>query len=103
MTLIEFDNYINAFLRKEDFSKDISLNGIQIQNSGPDSKEIKKLAFAVDACEATAKKAVQFGADLLFVLPAVPSGRLIPPSRLPAPSPSSSVPPLTASPLCTVT
>lgn len=67
MTLIEFDNYINAFLRKEDFSKDISLNGIQIQNSGPDSKEIKKLAFAVDACEATAKKAVQFGADLLFV------------------------------------
>ena len=49
MTLSEFDNYINSFLRKEDFDKDISLNGIQIQNSLPDSKQIKKVAFAVDA------------------------------------------------------
>ena len=67
MTLIEFDNYINAFLRKEDFAADISLNGIQIQNSDPDGKQIKKIAFAVDACEATAKAAAQAGADVLFV------------------------------------
>ena len=67
MTLIEFDNYINAFLHKEDFAADISLNGIQIQNSSPDGKQIKKIAFAVDACEATAKAAAQAGADVLFV------------------------------------
>lgn len=67
MTLIEFDNYINSFLRKEEYSKDISLNGIQIQNSSPDEKQIKKVAFAVDACEASAQKAAQAGADILFV------------------------------------
>ena len=67
MTLIEFDNYINSFLRKEDYAKDISLNGIQIQNSEPETKQIKKIAFAVDACEATAKAAAEQGADVLFV------------------------------------
>jgi len=67
MTLIEFDNYINAFLKKEAFPADISLNGIQIQNSDPKGKQIKKVAFAVDACEASAKAAAEFGADLLFV------------------------------------
>ena len=67
MTLTEFDTYINSFLRKEDFDKDISLNGIQIQNNEPSSKQIKKIAFAVDACEATAKAAVAAGADVLFV------------------------------------
>ena len=67
MTLIEFDNYINAFLCKEDFASDISLNGIQIQNSDPNGKQIKKVAFAVDACEATAKAAAEQGADVLFV------------------------------------
>lgn len=67
MTLIEFDNYINAFLKKEDFSSDISLNGIQIQNSDPKHKEIKKIAFAVDACEESVNKAAEIGADILFV------------------------------------
>jgi len=67
MTLNEFDSYINSFLRKENYDKDISLNGIQIQNSEPDSKQIKKIAFAVDACEATAKAAAECGADVLFV------------------------------------
>ena len=67
MTLIEFDNYINSFLRKEDFAADISLNGIQIQNSSPEGKQIKKVAFAVDACEATATRAAKEGADILFV------------------------------------
>lgn len=67
MTLNEFDNYINTFLRKEDYASDISLNGIQIQNSDPSGKQIKKVAFAVDACEATALAAVEQGADILFV------------------------------------
>ena len=57
MTLVEFDSYINSFLRREDFASDISLNGIQIQNSSPEEKQIKKVAFAVDACEATARAA----------------------------------------------
>lgn len=67
MTLVEFDNYLNSFLKKEDFASDISLNGIQVQNSNPCEKQIKKVAFAVDACETTAKLAAQAGADALFV------------------------------------
>ncbi len=67
MNLIELNKYFNSILHKEDFSSDISLNGIQIENSAPRTKEIKKVAFAVDACEATALKAAQAGADVLFV------------------------------------
>lgn len=67
MTLNELDAYFNSFLKKENFSNDVSLNGIQIENSAPDSKQIKKVAFAVDACEETALKAAQIGADVLFV------------------------------------
>lgn len=67
MTLVEINNWFNSFLKKEDFPSDISLNGIQIENSEPESKQIKKIAFAVDACEETAKKAAEAGADLLFV------------------------------------
>lgn len=67
MTLVEINNWFNSFLKKEDFPSDISLNGIQIQNSEPESKQIKKIAFAVDACEETAKRAAEAGADLLFV------------------------------------
>lgn len=67
MTLNELDNYFNSFLKKEDFCSDISMNGIQIENSAPDSKEITKVAFAVDACEATALRAAECGAQVLFV------------------------------------
>lgn len=67
MTLIELDKYFRNFLKPEDFGSDPSRNGIQIENSGVNSKEIKKIAFAVDACEETAKKAAECGADLLFV------------------------------------
>lgn len=67
MTLNEFDAWANSFLKKENFPSDPSRNGIQIQNAEPDSKQIKKVAFAVDACEATAKAAIQAGADILFV------------------------------------
>ncbi len=67
MTLNELDAYFNAFLKKEDFAGDPSRNGIQIQNAEPDGKEIKKVAFAVDACEATALAAAKAGADALVV------------------------------------
>lgn len=67
MTLNEIDGWFNAFLKKEDFAADPSRNGIQIQNSAPDLKEIKTVAFAVDACEATALAAAKEGADLLVV------------------------------------
>ena len=66
MTLNEFDAYLNSFLKKEDFAADPSRNGIQIQNSAPDLKEIKTVAFAVDACEATALVAAKEGADVLL-------------------------------------
>lgn len=67
MTLNQLDEYLNSLLQKEAFSTDPSKNGIQIQNSEPDKKEIKKIAYAVDACEETALKAVEAGADVLVV------------------------------------
>lgn len=67
MTLNEIDAYFNSFLHKEEFAADPSRNGIQIANSAPDAKPLRKVAFAVDACEATAKRAHAAGADLLFV------------------------------------
>lgn len=67
MTLNELDSYFNGFLHKENFLSDVSKNGIQIENSSPDKKQITKVAFAVDACTATAEKASESGAELLFV------------------------------------
>lgn len=67
MNLLELDEYLNSFLKKENYLDDISLNGIQIQNSNPLNKQIKKIAFSVDACVETAKKAKELGADVLFV------------------------------------
>ena len=67
MTLNELNRYFNSFLHKEDYDSDVSLNGIQISNSAPNEKPITKVAFAVDACEATALKAAEAGAQVLFV------------------------------------
>ena len=67
MTLKELDEYFRSFLHPENFSSDPSRNGIQIQNSEAFTKEIKKIAFAVDACQESALKAAEEGADLLFV------------------------------------
>lgn len=67
MTLHELDSYFNSFLKKENYPNDIALNGIQIQNGSPDKKQIKKVAFAVDACRESVEKAVQCNADVLFV------------------------------------
>lgn len=65
MNLFDFNNYLNSFLCKENFLPDPSKNGIQIQNAEPLSKEIKTVAFAVDACEESALIAVKNHADVL--------------------------------------
>lgn len=67
MTLNELDIYFKSFLHPENFVSDPSRNGIQIQNEKPDETQITKIAFAVDACETTALKAAEEGAQLLFV------------------------------------
>ena len=67
MTLLQLNDYLNSFLKKEDFPSDPSKNGIQIQNSEPSSRQIKKIAFAVDACQATARRACEEKADVLVV------------------------------------
>ncbi|MCR4938902.1 MAG: Nif3-like dinuclear metal center hexameric protein [Treponemataceae bacterium] len=67
MTLNEFDAWADSFLQRNNYSADISMNGIQVQNSAPDKKEIKKAAFAVDACIETIEKAAEEKADILFV------------------------------------
>lgn len=67
MTLNQLNEYFCNYLKIADFKNDISMNGIQVQNSAPDSKEIRTVAFAVDACLETIEKAAASGADLLFV------------------------------------
>ncbi|MGL4982521.1 MAG: Nif3-like dinuclear metal center hexameric protein [Treponemataceae bacterium] len=65
MTLNKIDEYFQTLLRISDFAAmDSSKNGIQVANSG---KEIKKIAFAVDACLGTFEKAAAENADMIFV------------------------------------
>lgn len=67
MTLKELDEYFRNFLKPEDYSADPSRNGIQIENSDVSGKQIRKIAYAVDACEQTVLEAAELGADMLFV------------------------------------
>lgn len=67
MTLNELNDYFDAFLKNGDFNSDVSKNGVQVQNSAPNEKQITKVAFAVDACLATIERAAKAGAGLLFV------------------------------------
>lgn len=67
MTLNEFDNWADSFLKLGNYAADISMNGIQVQNRDPSGKPIKKVAFAVDACLETIEKAAAEKADILFV------------------------------------
>lgn len=60
----ELDKYFRSFLNIEMFQSDVSKNGIQVENSG---LEIKKVAFAVDACEETISRAAEWSAQMLFV------------------------------------
>jgi dinuclear metal center YbgI/SA1388 family protein len=65
MTTIELDKYFRSLLNLDEFaSMDPSLNGLQVDNDGAD---IKKCAFAVDACLETFRRAAEIGAGLVFV------------------------------------
>ena len=65
MNLRELDKEFKARLEMDTFSFDHSLNGVQVACSK--DKEIKKIAFAVDACQATIDSAIEEKADMLFV------------------------------------
>ena len=78
MTLNELCNYFNSFLNIENYCSDPSDNGLQVQNSSPDSKQIRKVAFAVDACQESIDKAVAANADLLFVHHGLYWGKSVP-------------------------
>jgi dinuclear metal center YbgI/SA1388 family protein len=65
MLLEELDNYFRNLLQIDELAgTDASLNGIQVGNSG---KDIRKIAFGVDACMDTFQQAARWGADMLFV------------------------------------
>lgn len=65
MTSAELDRYFRGQLDIEGFSGvDDSLNGLQVDNNG---SEIRKVAFATDACLETFERAAACGAGLLFV------------------------------------
>lgn len=65
MTIAEFDSWVRDRLNIEEMAgKDFSLNGLQV---GDSSREIKKIAFAVDGVKATFDEAAREKADLLFV------------------------------------
>jgi dinuclear metal center YbgI/SA1388 family protein len=65
MTSRDLDKYFRNLLDLEGFAAiDSSLNGIQVDNDG---SAIKKIAFAVDACMETFKRAADCKADMLFV------------------------------------
>ena len=65
MKILDFDTWCRSFLAIDMMGgKDSSLNGLQI---GDFEEDIKKIAFAVDACLETFNRAVDEKADLLFV------------------------------------
>lgn len=64
MKLCELDRYFRSFLEIDSLEgTDISLNGIQVENRG----DIKKIAFAVDACQEVFNRAAAAGAQMVFV------------------------------------
>lgn len=65
MTLEKLDTYFRSILPIADLEKgDSSLNGIQV---GDKSAEVKRIAFAVDACMRTFEAAASRKADCIFV------------------------------------
>ncbi|MDR3200611.1 MAG: Nif3-like dinuclear metal center hexameric protein [Spirochaetales bacterium] len=65
MHIREIDAYYRSFLRIDDLARtDSSLNGIQL---APDTKDVRKIAFAVDACLDSFRLAADWGADMIFV------------------------------------
>ena len=65
MRLLELDHYFRGLMAIDEMSRvDNSLNGIQV---GQPDMEIRKAAFAVDACLEAFERATDAGADLVFV------------------------------------
>ena len=65
MTIGEFDGWVRSFLNIDEMAgKDYSLNGLQV---GDASREVRKIAFAVDGVKAVFDQAAREKADLLFV------------------------------------
>jgi len=65
MTTKQLDTYFRSFLDIEGFLQmDDSVNGLQVDNDG---RDIRKVAFAVDACLESFSLAAQRGAGMLFV------------------------------------
>ncbi len=63
MTSKKLDLFFKSILAIEE-TADSSLNGVQVDNDGAD---IRKIAFAVDACMETFERAAEAGAGMLFV------------------------------------
>jgi dinuclear metal center YbgI/SA1388 family protein len=59
----KLDIFFKTLLEINGF-EDVSLNGLQVDNDGSD---VKKIAFAVDACMETFERTANAGAGLLFV------------------------------------
>lgn len=77
MKLTEVCNYLNNLLKPENFEQDIAINGLQVACSNQE-KEIKKIVFAVDACEQTIQRAIKAKADLIIVHHGLFWGKQIP-------------------------
>jgi dinuclear metal center YbgI/SA1388 family protein len=60
--LKEITNWLDNYLKIEDI-EDYCWNGLQFEGK----KEVKKIAFAVDACKETFTEAIDLGADFLIV------------------------------------
>ena len=64
MKLNELDSYFRGFLEIDALDHtDISLNGVQVENTA----DITCIAFAVDACMETFRRAKEAGAQMVFV------------------------------------
>jgi dinuclear metal center YbgI/SA1388 family protein len=76
MNIQDFDKWVKTYLNIDEMVRmDSSLNGLQV---GQEEAEIKKVAFAVDASLESFNRAVESGADLLFVHHGLYWGRVIP-------------------------
>ena len=65
MRVEDFDRLMHEWLSLDDFKgTDNSLNGLQVGKPG---RDIRRAAFAVDACLESFKRAAEWKADLLFV------------------------------------
>ena len=65
MDIGDFDRFVRDVLEIDRIDpSDVALNGLQVGRRG---RELKKIAFAVDACMESFRRAVDVEADLLFV------------------------------------